>query len=55
MGEKNNIKMTKKRTNKDEKQKAIGHKKSTKKNPTKMFSGPSGLPYYALPLVVWVN
>ena len=30
MGEKNNIKMTKKSANKDEKQKTIGHKKKPK-------------------------
>ena len=54
MGEKNNIKMKKKSANKDEKQKTIGHKKKAQ-NKKKIVSDSSGLPYYVVPLVVWVN
>ena len=38
------------------KRKQLGTKKKhKKKNNTKMVSGPSGLPYYAVPRVVWVD
>ena len=38
------------------KRKQLGTKKKhKKKNNTKMVSGPSGLPSYAVPLVVWVD